>query len=63
MKRAPVTKLDKRNKATPKNDVMSQNCDVIVLLSIYGQFVAILFYPPPPFPPSPEKEPLKTHPD
>ena len=34
MKLGPVTKLDKRNKATSKNktddDVISKNCDVIV---------------------------------
>ena len=33
MKFGPVTKLDKRNKITSKNfdnDVMSENCDVIV---------------------------------
>ena len=40
---------------------MSQNCDVIVIFPIYGQFAAILFYPS--SPPSPETEPLKTHPD
>ena len=34
MKLGPVTKLDKRNKATSKQidvDVMSENCDVIVI--------------------------------
>ena len=43
MKLGPVTKLDKRNKTTSKkfdNDVMSENCDVIVIFSIYGQFGA-----------------------
>ena len=41
MKLGPVTKLDKRNKATSKkfdNDVMSTNCDIIVIFLIYGQF-------------------------
>ena len=44
MKLGPVTKLDKRNKTTSKkfdDDVMSENCDVIVIFSIYGQFGAI----------------------
>ena len=44
MKLGPVTKLYKRNKTTSKNfddDVMSENCDVIVIFSIYGQFGAI----------------------
>ena len=39
MKLEPATKLDKRNTATSKqfaNDVMPENCDVIVILSIYG---------------------------
>ena len=37
----PVIKLDKRNKTTSKNltlDVMSENCDVIVIFQIFGQF-------------------------
>ena len=41
MKRRPVTKLDKRNKTTSKKfdvDVMSENCDVIVIFRIFGQF-------------------------
>ena len=41
MKLRPVTKLDKRNKMTSKKfgqDVMSENCDVIVIFPIYGQF-------------------------
>ena len=41
MKLGPVTKLYKRNKATLKelhDDVMSENCDVIVIFPIYGQF-------------------------
>ena len=35
--------LNKRDKTTSKkfdNDVMSENCDVIVIFSIYGQFGA-----------------------
>ena len=44
MKLGPVTKLDKRNKTTSKkidDDVMSENCDVIVIFRIFGQFGAI----------------------
>ena len=44
MKLAPVTKLDKKNPATSKKfdgDVMSPNCDVIVICLIYDQFGAI----------------------
>ena len=44
MKFEAVTKLNKRNKATPKifyKDVISANCDVIVIFRIYGQFEAI----------------------
>ena len=44
MKHGSVTKLDKRNKTTSKkfdDDVMSKNCDVIVIFPIYGQFGAI----------------------
>ena len=43
MKHRPVPKLGKRNKTTSKNvdDVMSANCDVIVIFLIYGQFGAI----------------------
>ena len=44
MKFGPVTKLDKRNKATSKNfdyDVMSRNCDIIVIFFIFGQFRAV----------------------
>ena len=39
-----VTKIDKRKKATSKKfegDVISVNCDVIVIFPIYGQFEAI----------------------
>ena len=38
MKLGPVIKLDKRNKTTSKNDVMSVNCDVLVIFPIYGKF-------------------------
>ena len=41
MKLGPVTKLDKKNKATSRkfdNEIMSQNCDFIVIFPIYGQF-------------------------
>ena len=44
MKLGPETKLDKKNKTTSKkfdDDVMSENCDVIVIFPIYGQFGAI----------------------
>ena len=44
MKLGPVTKLNKRNKMTPKkfdDDFMSAKCDVIVVFPIYGQFGAI----------------------
>ena len=44
MKFGPIIKLYKRNKATSNifdDDVMSKNCDVIVIFSIYGQFGAI----------------------
>ena len=40
----PVIKLDKRSKTSKKkidDDVMSKNCDVIAVLSIYGQFGAM----------------------
>ena len=38
-----ITKLDKRNKTSQKfaNDVMSKNCDTIVLFPIYRQCGAI----------------------
>ena len=39
-----VTKLDKRNKKTSNefdDDVMSENCDIIVIFLVYGQFGAI----------------------
>ena len=41
MKLRPVTKLDKKNKATSKKfdfDVVSENCDAIVIFRIFGQF-------------------------
>ena len=44
MKLGPVTKLDKKNKTTSKkfnDNVMSANCDVIVIFLIYGEFGAI----------------------
>ena len=44
MKLGPVTELDKRNKTTSKkfdDDVMPENCDVIAIFSMYGQFGAI----------------------
>ena len=44
MKVGPVTKLDERNNSTSKNfddDVMSENCDVNVILWIFGQFGAV----------------------
>ena len=44
MKLRPVTKLYKRNKTTSKkfdDDVMSANCDVVVIFPIYGQFGVI----------------------
>ena len=44
MKLGPVTKFDKRNKIASKKvdvDVMSENCDVIVIFWIFGQFGAI----------------------
>ena len=44
MKLGPVTKIDKRNKKRQEkfdDDVMTENYDVIVIFSIYGQFGAI----------------------
>ena len=40
----PVTKLDNSNTTTPKNfysEVMLENCDVTVILPIYGEFGVI----------------------
>ena len=45
MKLGPVAKLDTRNKTMSKtfdHDFMSQNCEVVALFPIYGQFGAIL---------------------
>ena len=44
MKLGPTTKLDKTKNIGSKkfdNDLMSKNCDVIVIFSIYSQFGAI----------------------
>ena len=44
MKFGAVTKLDKRNKTASKkvdDNVISVNCDVIVIFPTYGQFGAI----------------------
>ena len=44
MKLGSVTKLDKRNKTTSKkidDDIMSENCDVIFIFFIFGQFGAV----------------------
>ena len=44
MKHGAVTKLDKWNKTTSEKidyDVMSKNCDIIVIFHIFGQFGAI----------------------
>ena len=44
MKLGPVTKPDKRNKTTSKkldDGIMSDNCDVIVIFRIFGQFGAV----------------------
>ena len=44
MKLGPLTKIDKRNKKTLKKfdyDVMSKNCNVIVIFPFYSQFGAI----------------------
>ena len=40
MKLGPVTKLDKRNKKFD-DTIMSDNCDVIIIFPIFGQFGAI----------------------
>ena len=50
VKTGPVTKPDKRNKITSKkfdDDAMLENCDVMIIFPIYGQFWAI---------PNPESE-------
>ena len=44
MKLVVATKLEKRKKATSKkfdDDVMSENCDVIIIFPIYSQIGAI----------------------
>ena len=44
MKIGSVTKLENRNKTTSKkidDDVISKNCDVIVIFRIFGQFGAV----------------------
>ena len=44
MKLGPATKLDKKNKITSKNfddEVMSEDCDVIVIFPEYDQFGVI----------------------
>ena len=44
MKLGPVTKLNKRNIITSKkfdDDVISVKCDIFVIFSIDGQFIAI----------------------
>ena len=43
IKLRPLTKLDKKNKAMLKkidNDVTLVSCDVIIIISVYGQFEA-----------------------
>ena len=44
MKLEPVTKDDKKNTVISKSfddDIISANCDIIVIFPIYGQFGAI----------------------
>ena len=44
MKLGPVPKLDKRNKARSKkvdDEVKLENCDVMVIFPLYGQFGSI----------------------
>ena len=44
MKHGPITKLDKRNKTTAKKfdvDIMSENCDLIIIFRIFDQFGAV----------------------
>ena len=44
MKLGTVTTIDKKNKATSKkidDGVILENCDVIAIFAIYGQFGAI----------------------
>ena len=42
MKLGPLTKITRENKKQKiGNDVMSANCDMIIIFPIYGQFGAI----------------------
>ena len=44
MKFGPVTNLNKRKKTMPKkfdDDVMSANCDMIIIFQSYGHFAAM----------------------
>ena len=44
MKLGQVIKLDKRNKTMLKkfdDDIMSENCDVVAIFPVYGQFGSI----------------------
>ena len=44
MKLGPVTKIDTTNKTTSKKvdvDAMSENCDIVVIFRIFGQFGAV----------------------
>ena len=41
MKLGPVTKLDKKKGGGGDDDVILENCDVIAIFSISGQFGAI----------------------
>ena len=41
IKLGPVTKIDKRNRSTQKNDTASSNYDVIDIFTIYVWFAAI----------------------
>ena len=41
MKLGPKTTFDKGKIANVDDDVMSENCDVIIIFLIYGQFEAI----------------------
>ena len=44
MELGPLTKLHKRKSTIPKtidNDVISENCDIIIIFLIYSQFGAI----------------------
>ena len=62
MKLGSVTKLDKRNKTTSKKidvDVMSENCDVIVIFRIFGQFGAVRRLDSGQFPPTSKRTPKK----